>query len=427
MDRQKPRLATLKPHIQSLGTSATLAINEHMHALIRQGKEVFKLGFGQSPFPVPESVVHALQDHAHEKGYLPVRGLDTLREMVAQYYKQRMNLNADASQVIIGPGSKELIYIAILCLEGDLILPAPSWVSYAPQAQLSQKKVHWIDTSGNPQLLLTADLLEKFCQAHPKKQGTLLLNYPSNPAGSTYSSTQLQAIARIARQYGIVVISDEIYGELNHSGNHDTLARYYPEGTIISSGLSKWCGAGGWRLGTFLIPKTMHGLLDAMAIVASETYTSASSPIQYAAVKAFDFDDYIAEYVHQSRRVLKIVAQYAYDNLSDAYLTMPEPIGGFYLFPDFEFYRAVLGKRNIKTSVEFCQRLLEETGVALLPGTAFGHTHSRLTARLAYVDFDGAAALQYAIEKERELNKEDIEILVPNVKAACERIISWLL
>jgi aspartate aminotransferase len=101
----------------------------------------------------------------------------------------------------------------------------------------------------------------------------VVLNYPSNPTGQTYDAAQLEELATVARRYRLVVLSDEIYGELDHRGQHRSIAEFYPEGTIVSSGLSKWAGAGGWRLGTFLFPSTLRWLQDAMAVAASETFT----------------------------------------------------------------------------------------------------------------------------------------------------------
>src|SRR5690606_12101120 len=108
----------------------------------------------------------------------------------------------------------------------------------------------------------------------------------SNPHGYTYCNEELKAIAAVAREYRMLVLADEIYGEVHFLGKHTSIAQYYPEGTIVSSGLSKWCGAGGWRLGTFAFPAQLQWLKNAMATAASETYTSTSAPIQYAAVKA---------------------------------------------------------------------------------------------------------------------------------------------
>ena len=417
----------LKQNITSLKPSATLAINEYSNELIKEGRKVFKLGFGQSPFPVPEEVVQALRDHAHEKDYLPVKGLAALREAVANYNRVRHGIECSAHDILIGPGSKELLYIAQLCYNSDLIIPAPGWVSYAPQAKITNKESTWIDTSSNPKKLLTASLLQEFCQKFSGREFMLILNYPSNPTGASYNELELKSLAEVARKENILILSDEIYGELMHNGQHISIAKYYPEGTIISSGLSKWCGAGGWRLGTFTFPENLHWLLDAMAVVASETFTATSTPIQYAAVKAFEFGPSLEEYVQNSRLILKAIGNYTYNELIAADIQMTTPEGGFYLFPDFENHRQRLSQKGIKTSIDLCARILEETGIALLPGVDFGLAQEVLVARLSYVDFNGKNALAYLQNnKDTDLSIDFIQEYAPNMIAACKTLKKWL-
>lgn len=413
----------IKYNIRTLKPSATLAINEYSNELIRQGKKVYKLGFGQSPFPVPDEVVNALIEHAHEKDYLPVKGLYALREAVASYHTRRTMMSVTPEDVLIGPGSKELLFIAQLSFDGDLIVPAPSWVSYSPQAQITQKECFWIDTSSNSKKLLDASLLESFCSKHPDRRFMVILNYPSNPTGATYTSSDLKALAEVAKKYKLLVISDEIYGELTHNGEHRSLTEFYPEGTIVSSGLSKWCGAGGWRLGTFTFPRELRWLSDAMAVVASETFTATSAPIQYAAVKAFEFGPNIELYVNHVRIILQYIAQYAYNELTSVGLTMPEPQGGFYLFPNFAQFKVKLNEKGITTSSQLCRRILEETGVALLPGVDFGQSPEELSARLSYVDFDGKKAL---VDIKQHGRVNDINAVAPNMVSACQQLKEWL-
>lgn len=124
----------LNPNVRELTQSATLAINELSAKLRREGRQVFRLGFGQSPFPVPQPVVEALRANAHRKDYLPVKGLHELRDAVADHYHRLQDIGCSGEDVLIGPGSKELMFILQLAYCGDLVIPTPSWVSYAPQA-----------------------------------------------------------------------------------------------------------------------------------------------------------------------------------------------------------------------------------------------------------------------------------------------------
>ena len=137
----------LNPNVQGLGVSATVAINDLSNELRRQGREIFKLGLGESPFPVPAPVVEALRHAASRKHYLPVNGLLSLREAVAEHHRRHFGLDCDPDDVLIGPGSKELMFLLQLVYYGDLIIPSPSWVSYAPQAKIIGRDIHWLRTS----------------------------------------------------------------------------------------------------------------------------------------------------------------------------------------------------------------------------------------------------------------------------------------
>ncbi len=417
----------LSQNIQQLKPSATLAINERSAALVAQGKKVYRLGFGQSPFPVPEEVVEALRQNAGCKDYLAVKGLLELREAVAGFNNRKLGIDCDANDIMIGPGSKELIYDLLLAFDADLLLPSPSWVSYEPQAILANKTVHWIDTSQENNWQLLAEDLEKACKINPTRKKILILNYPNNPTGASYEEEALLALAKVAKANNLLVVTDEIYGELNYQGKHISLAKYYPEGTIISSGLSKWCGAGGWRMGTFTFPKTYQWLLKAMAVIASETFTSVSAPIQWASIKAFEGSPAIDRYVQDARRILLAVSIYVYKKLTTVGVSMPKAKGGFYLFPDFGQFRERLTNEGIRTSTELCEKILEETGIALLPGVAFGRPEEEWTARLSFVDFDGEYCLQLLKDKpEMDLDDAFIQKHCPNIAEAMEVMCKWL-
>ena len=383
----------LNLNVRGLPVSATLGINELSNTLIADGRQVYKMGLGQSPFPVPLPVVEELQANAHQKDYLPVRGLPALQQAVVGYYQRTQNLNFRPENILVGPGSKELMFILQLAYYGDLLIPTPSWVSYAPQAHIIGRHVYWLPTHRDNRWLLTPDELDKLCRKDPTKPRIVILNYPNNPTGCSYTDDELKALAEIARKYKIILLSDEIYGELNFEGTHTSVARHYPEGTIISSGLSKWCGAGGWRLGTFAFPAALHWLLEGMAAVSSETFTATSAPIQYAAVRAFRGGPRIEEYLSHSRRILKALSDHVCGQLAAKGAMVAPPQGAFYIFPDFTPLKDKLAARGISNSTEMCEKILEQTGVALLPGTSFGRPDHELTTRLALVDFDGAKAL----------------------------------
>lgn len=428
MAKKKSIRVDLNLNIRDLKKSATLAINEQSQRLQKEGKTIYRLGFGQSPFPVPEPVVEQLKEHAHEKDYLAVTGLPQLREAIAESMRKTQGIKRSGEDVLIGPGSKELLFLLQLVYYGDLVIPTPSWVSYSPQAVIVGRRVNWVRTHPENDWRLLPAELEVICERDPDRPRILVLNYPANPTGATYTADKLKELAAVARRYKVILLSDEIYGELHHSGRHVSISRFYPEGTIVSSGLSKWCGAGGWRLGFFIFPKELRWLLDAMAIVASETFTSTSTPIQYAAVSAFQPNPLIDDYLYDARRILRIIGRTLYQRLQRMHVYAPRPQGGFYLFPSFHYYRENLLKRGVHNSQELCSQLLEDTGVALLPSFDFGRPSEELTARLSYVDFDGEQALHCATTDytDKNLDFKFIERCAPKMLEAMDKIEEWL-
>jgi aspartate aminotransferase len=386
----QPPIIRLEPRLSGLAKSATLAINEHSQALAAQGKQVVRLGLGQSPFPVPSVMQRALQLNAHQKAYLAVQGLAELRLAVSQYIQRTEGLDYTPGQVLIGPGSKELLFHLQLTCDAELLLPSPSWVSYAPQARILGRDMQWLPSEpGQPDL--DPDVLDRYCRQQPARPRLLVLNYPNNPSGSSPGPDRLQAIARVARQHHVMILSDEIYSGLNFDNQHVSIARYYPEGTIISNGISKWAGAGGWRLGAFIFPATLESVLKGMVTLASESFTSVSAPIQYAAIHAFNDNTELREYLDTCRRLLKALMLWSWRTLEDAGAQLAQPRGGFYLMPHME---ALRDRLDLQNSQALCKHLLDHTGVAALPGTAFGRAPDELSLRLACVDFDGEAALK---------------------------------
>ncbi len=419
----------LNPNVSGLKPSATVAINDLSNELKRQGREVFKLGLGQSPFPVPETVVEALRENAHQKDYLPVRGLRELQEAVAEHHCRTFGIDAEPDNVLIGPGSKELMFILQLTYFGDLIIPTPSWVSYAPQAKIIGRHINFIPTTFENDWHLMPEDLESLCATEMGRPRLLILNYPLNPTGTTMSRDHLKQLAEVADRNRVVLLSDEIYGKIHHDGKHESIVPFYPEGTIFSGGLSKWCGAGGWRLGVFVFPDSLKWLLNAMSAVSTETFTSTSAPIQYAAIRAFKEGPDIEDYLKRSRRIVKYLGLAITRRLEEAGVRIRYPHGGFYLFPDFSPFEEKLRSREINTSEEMCRRLLEDTGVAILPGSNFGRKPDEMTARLAYVDFDGKAVLEAVktIPDDQELSEAFLKTYCGNVIEAINRICEWMI
>jgi len=404
----------IKDIFKNLKPSSTLRINEISKKLESDGKKIYKFGFGQSPFEVPDDVIDELKNNAHQNKYLPMQGLNELRTAISKYASIKNNHNYKTENVIIGPGTKELMFLLQQLFDGDILLPTPSWVSYAPQALISRNKVHWITTTRENNWFPTTEEIEKIILKNKDKNYLLFLNSPNNPSGQICSN--LKEISNIAKKYNILILSDEIYSELSFNENFKSISQFYPEKTIISTGLSKWCGAGGWRLGYFLIPEALRELKNSLKILASETFTSVSAPIQYAAIAAYNNNH--NEYINDSRSILKAVGEYVFENLKSNTIIMNKPQGGFYLMPEFLI-------EKFSTSEEMCSNILKETGVALLPGSDFGFSKERMITRLSFTDFNGGEFMQN-VKKTKKINMNSISRFAPKIIEGTKKLKDWV-
>jgi len=403
----------IKDQINKLKPSATLAINEKSNKLIKSGKKVYKFGFGQSPFPIPDSIILALRNAADKNTYLPMQGLEELRSTIADHLNKNNNNQFESDDIVIGPGTKELMFLTQMAFNGDILLPAPSWVSYEPQALIAKNKVHWMQTTSSTNWFPTGKEIENKIKTINSKNLILFINSPNNPSGTVCEN--LKEIATIAKKYKLVILSDEIYSRLTFHKKYVSISNFYPEGTIVSTGLSKWCGAGGWRLGFFAIPKQLDKLKNSLKILCSESFTSVSTPIQYAAIEAYKGNH--SEYLNQVRKILSFTANYVYENLKSNVVNIIKPEGGFYLFPEFT-------NAKFSSSSEMCEDILNKTGVALLPGSDFGLESNKMLARLSYTDFDGASFLNNTLSSNK-LDNADLKKNAPNIVDGIKALKQW--
>ena len=403
----------IKDQIDKLKPSATLAINEESNRLKKSGKKIYKFGFGQSPFPIPESIVLALKTNANKHAYLPMEGLEELRSAIADYLNKNNNNNFNKEDILIGPGTKELMFLTQIAFQGEILLSAPSWVSYLPQALIAKNKVHWIQTTSNSNWFPTAEQIENKIKSIKNKNLLLFINSPNNPSGTVCNN--LQEVAAIAKKNRLVVLSDEIYSQLSFDGHYKSISNFYPEGTIVSTGLSKWCGAGGWRLGFFAIPKQLRDLKNGLKTMCSESFTSVSAPIQYAAVEAYKGDH--SAYLEAVKKILSFMGSYVYKNLKSNTINVIKPEGGFYVFPEFT-------NAKFSSSSAMCKDILNKTGVALLPGSDFGLDSNKMLARLSFTDFDGTDFLKNTLGS-KKLDSADLKKYAPNIVDGVSALKDW--
>jgi aspartate aminotransferase len=359
--RISERLARIKP-------SATLAVNTKAQELQAQGREIVSLAVGQPDFCTPVNVCEAAKE-ALDDGftrYTAVPGIPELREAVAGYYGRFYGAKAEAANAIVCNGGKQVLYNLLMALvnPGDeVLIPAPYWVSYPAMVQLADGESVFVPTTADDGYLVTLEGLEA---VRTDKTKVLILNSPSNPTGCCYTQVQLEAIAEWARKNGIFIISDEVYDRLVYAPFEPaSLAKtweLYPETLAIVGALSKSFCMTGWRVGYAL---AHEDLVKAMTKIQGQSTSNINSITQRAAVAALTGPWEIVDEMKQAfvrRRDL------AYEIITGWGATCPKPDGAFYLFPVLDkFYTD-----DAPDSAAMCTKILEEVGVALVPGSAFG-------------------------------------------------------
>ena len=408
-------MSLTKQNLKDLHPSSTLLINEICKDLTSKGKTVYQFGFGQSPFPVPDKIVQALKDNAHQKDYLPSKGLLKLRKSISNFLTDKGYKNLNHENIIIGPGSKELMFLLQIVFDGEIILPVPSWVSYAPQAIIAKNKYHWIQTEKKNNWHISPEHIDKIATQIESKNKLIILNSPNNPSGTNIHL--LKELGEVFTKHNFTVLSDEIYSELYFKDNYKSISHFH-KNTIVSSSLSKWAGAGGWRVGYFAVPNSLIEIFEKLAILGTETFSAVSAPSQFAAITAYS--DNHSKYLNKVKKILHVIAHYVYEKLKQINVEMIEPEGGFYLMPDF----TKLLSHKFKSSKLFCKTLLDETGVAVLPGSDFGFSHDKLIFRLSYVDFDGSEFLK---ANDEEISEKNLNKYAPKIVEGINQIVNFTL
>ncbi|MEU6785797.1 pyridoxal phosphate-dependent aminotransferase [Nonomuraea angiospora] len=360
--------------------SATLAANEDIDRRRRAGERVLHLAFGEAGLPVHPALRDRLAGAAERNGYGPVAGASELRTAAAGYWTRR-GLPTDPELVVCGPGSKSLLYGLLLAIGGDIVLPMPSWVSYAAQAELVGSRPILVPAppggGGVPDPDLVAGAVRR-ARAQGRTVNSLLVTLPDNPTGRLAGPETIARLVEIARELDLMIISDEIYRDVVHDPAlpFTSPADLAPERTIITTGLSKSLALGGWRIGVARLPAGSHALHRSLLAVASEIWSAPAAPVQEAAAYAFDEPQELLARIELARRLHGTVARAVHERFARIGADVPVPQGGFYLYPDLSHLR-------LGGSAEITKILLEEHGIGVLPGHAFGDDPAAARVRVA--------------------------------------------
>ena len=365
------KISTLASSIQP---SATLAAGAKARQLKAEGISVFDFSLGEPDFPTPEHICKAAFKAMQEgqTHYTPANGIPELRAAIAKLYLKVYGLRYTADQVVVSNGAKHSISTALLavCGPGDeVIIPAPYWVSYSDLVQMTGATPVLVQTTAESAFKMNP---AEFRAALTPRSKLLMINSPSNPTGSVYTREELEALADVALEAGIVVLSDEIYERLVFGNARATCFATLRPGladkTITISGVSKSYAMTGWRMGWTLGPANV---IKAMGNVQSQQTGCPCSITQYAALAAIEGDQ---ECVERMRREFEARRDIVCKRLNAMPgIVCPVPGGAFYAFFNVSaHFGKTLGGKAVTDSASFCQVALESAHVNLVPGSAFG-------------------------------------------------------
>jgi aspartate aminotransferase len=409
-----------------------LAIDEVVTRRRAAGEPIVHLAFGESHLPLPAEVVDLLVAGAGRTGYGPVAGTETAREAVAGYFTRR-RLPTGSDQILLAPGSKPLLMALMAAVEGDVILPNPSWVTYAPQARLFGRRVLSIDIPAEYGGVPDPDALAGTVRAarrHGARPKLLVLTLPDNPTGTLAPPELIRRVCAVADHEDLLIISDEIYRDLIHhpAGQMISPAELVPERTVVTTGLSKNLALGGWRIGAARFPESDLGfrLRTAVTAVASEVWSSMPGPMQAVTAGVFTEPPEIARHIQASARLHGEMANAVYRLVTKTGAICRPPGGGFYLYPDFEPAREVLAKLGIRDSASLQHHLLESLGVAVLGGHHFGDDPEALRFRIATSMLYGETEEERwaALRADAPLSLPQITRMLDCLTEAFERLVS---
>ena len=375
----------------------------------------YGFAFGQSPFPVPKLIQDALIKNANKGQYAAVPGIPQLRNAISKYNKHYFGMDVAPERIYVGPGTKELIFNLLEILHGTVILPTPAWLGYLPQIRFLQKNYHMLPTRANKKISPTD--LQKLALRLQDRQKILILNNPNNPTGLLYDRLELEEIADVCREQNIVVISDEIYAQTTFNfSKFISMGKIYPEGTFVTNGLSKSHAAGGYRLGYVVFPQHASDLKAQFKKILATEYTAVSTPIQHAAVAGFEISKYMDEYFEITRNIHHIMGEYAHDALlkiEGVKVTKPEAT--FYLLADFNAFATDLQKVKINTSQKLSESLMVHPyHTAIVGGDSLVLERTDFSARIAYVDYDGAKVYESYKKQKPKTHSERTEFVKNN-------------
>lgn len=420
----------VEPHVVEITMPENLRVgrivSDHRKEcqLIECEFDYYGFAFGQSPFPVPEPLVRALAANADKGKYAPSEGIPELRRAIAGFNRRHFGLEIEPNRVIVGHGTKDLIYSLFRIIQGDVIIPTPAWIGYAPQISLLGKQMHLLHLQAESNYRLDAEVLDRYLAGLPRQQHILILNNPHNPTGAVCSERELRDIADVCRKHRTLIFADEIYALTTYEvSRFQSMASIYPEGTFVTNGLSKDRSAGGYRLGYCIVPDYQTEVIKQNLTKAiATTYTNVTTPIQYAAVTAYEPNEEIEEYFRLTREIHRIMGTYFSEKCNRiAGIRATIPASTFYFFLDFNELSSDLKRKGVMTSNELGKSLISHPfHFAAVTGDGCMLEPDNYGARIAFVDYDGEQTLANFKQNPPQSESDEIKFVQQNAPKMIE-------
>jgi aspartate aminotransferase len=393
----------LSQFTRQLKPSETLAISTKAKTLRAQGRNIVDFGLGEPDFATPANIIRAAE-HAMAEGftkYTPPAGLPALRRAIADKLKRENDLDYAPEQIIVSCGAKQALYnVAMVLIDAgdEVLIPGPYWVTYPTQVILAGGTPVIIPTTAADDFKITGDMLRRYLT--PQTRG-IILNSPCNPTGAVYTPAELEDLAQVLLDTNLFIITDEIYEHIIYDGiKQISIATLYPAlqaRAVVVNGFSKSYAMTGWRLGYCAGPREVIEMCDRLQ---SQTTSNPTAFVQVAGIEALtgpqDSVHAMAQ-AFEERRNFVVARLNAIPGISSN-----TPQGAFYIFPKIAglFGRHAKGQ-PLTTSVEVADYLLDEAGVAVVPGDAFGDDHyMRLSYASSMAELeDGLARIDRAVQQ----------------------------
>lgn len=361
--------------------SATLACQEIMAERKKKNLKVYDFGLGANPVKQPQFFVDAISKYAHLKHYTTAKGIP---ELATTLKKQYSTNTYQVSNILVGNGLKELLYIIQLSFDGIIYHITPSWVSYKEQIKVANKLPNLVEIEASIEnnFKITKEQLETNLQKYQDKNKMIIFNNPNNPTGILYTPEEVKELAEICNKYNTVVMADEIYMNISHFNPFQTIADFIPHLTIRGSSVSKDLACGGYRLGWLTFPKELNELYDISLSNAVSIYSCTCTPIQYATNDILNTD--LTEFFNYQNNLFKQITETSCGILSKSEIKFVKPTSAWYVFLNFDNYTEKLNKKDIITSQDLSMYLINNIGIVAVPGESFNVPG--LNLRLSFVD-----------------------------------------